>query len=588
MLDKRNPFNSQVFHFRLNILNFFVILLFIFLLANVFIITIFKGNENFEKSENNFLRRRHIEPPRGIIFDRNKKPLALNRYTYSVQLTKYKIPLNILLKSIKEVSHILNKDINVSLSQIKSKPRWEAITLLKGLKFDEVLLIYERIHQLSGISVEENYERFYPYKESLAFVLGFMGAINQRETEEYLQKGYSRNSYIGRTGVEYQYEKILRGAKGEDIIINDAKGRKIEVYDSIQPIPGENIELTLDIDMQNIAMSGLSSFKGAAVALNPQNGEIYVMASNPSFDPNNLKQGGYFLNKAIREYYAPGSTFKPITSLAGLEYGMHSDENIFCDSYFYLKGRKDPFRCDFKAGHGFLDLKQALKYSCNIYFYTIANRVGADALINKASLFGFGNKTGIDLPGERMGFLPPIDKNSLFRGEVVMLGIGQGRLSVTPIQVLRFYSALANGGYLIKPHLFFNAEINNYTSEEKRIFVNNINTNYSEKEKLFINKEFLDVVRDGLFMVVNEKGGTGFKVGFKSEWRVAGKTGTAQNWRGKEPDAWFACWAPFENPQIAVAVVLENVGHGAEFAAPIARDIIAKYFEKVEQKNFIN
>lgn len=576
MQNRKNPFHAKFFSKRLKVVSVLIYLALAVFMVQVSLITLVKGEENFEKSENNFLRKRDIEPPRGVIFDRNMKPVALNRHTYNIIVTRYKIPLNSLVKSVKEVSKILKKEIKVSINQIKAKPRWQGVAIIKGLSFDEALPIYERLHLLPGISVEDSYERYYPYGSVMSHVLGYVSLISVKQLEEYQEKGYTPYSYIGKMGIERQYESLLHGENGEDITVNDARGRKIEVIDSVQPKPGENLELTIDLDLQMMAVESLGALKGAVIAANPQTGEILALHSFPAFDPNNPSdKNNYFLNKAIRENYAPGSTFKPISAFAWLESGMSADEKVFCDSYFYIKGKKEPFRCDFRAGHGSLDLEEALKFSCNIYFYTIANKIGVGKIIDVAGRFGLGKKTGIDIPFERSGFLPTGGGDSLFRGEIVMLGIGQGKISVTPLQILNVYCALGNGGRLISPHVLKKHAVALDSST-----ADNAPAEFNAGEVVNINSNNLAAVRDGLYRVVHEVGGTGYRVGFKPEWDVAGKTGTAQNWRNKTPDAWFACWSPFYNPEIAVVAVIENAGHGAEYAAPITANIIAKYYEK--------
>jgi len=464
------------------------------------------------------------------------------------------------------------------------QPSWKPILLMKGLKLDEVTPIFERMHQFQGISIEEDYERYYPYGTATAHISGFVGLIDKGEQKEYLSKGYLRTSYVGKAGIEGQYEDLLYGKKGLEILVRDAKGRKKELVENIPPKPGKNILLTLNLDLQLAAEKSLGERKGAVVVANPDTGEILALVSYPSFEPSQpSKKENIFLNRAIAEYYSPGSTFKPLTAITALENGYSPALKIFCDSYFYLKGRDKPFRCDFTAGHGSLDLEEGLKFSCNIYFYTLANKLGGNKLLSQASRFGFGEKTGIDLPGEKSGFIPLNDSKSLFRGEVVMLGIGQGRISITPIQMLKVYCAIANGGKCITPHLFLDLDetrIDEAESDNKSELKKEIQRNLNSEVDLNIEQNVLKIVRRGLYRVVNEEGGTAYRVGFDPKWRVAGKTGTAQNWRGELPDAWFACWAPFDNPKIAIVAIVENAGHGADIAAPIAKDILQKFFEK--------
>ncbi|MCX8035781.1 MAG: penicillin-binding transpeptidase domain-containing protein [Candidatus Sumerlaeia bacterium] len=562
-------------------------------LANLGII---HGESYAQFSENNFLRKRTVDAPRGIIHDRNGAFLAYNRATYEVSMSPGNLPAHVIQTSLERVGHILNSDFSEHLSAVvKLRPRWNSRVLVRRLTLDQATMILEQRFALPGVSVEPRFERYYPWGSTLCHVLGHVGKITkamwERRDRYYQEAGYEMDDDLGVVGLEAAFEEALRGQKGLEHVWETGRGRVLNSQLLEAPVPGHRLYLTIDLEFQRLAESLLLGQAGVILAINPQNGEILAWASSPTFDLNrpaavDNPTSKPLLNRAIQEYYHPGSAFKVFTALAALEQGWPLERSVNCAHNFFLPSWSKPFRC--LGWHGPLSFTQGFQFSCNVFFYTMADFVyrsdPQDAgyqLVRTAQRFGLGEPTGLlaaegmrRVPGleERSGRLPDLTSLRRERGSLLHLAIGQGRIDVTPLQMLLAYSALANGGELLVPHLVREVR----TDQNELIF----RAVKQVRRSLALVPEHRRAIIEGLLAVVNERGGTAANAGFLPEWRAAGKTSTAEIGDTGEPDAWFIGFAPAEKPQLAVVVLIERGGHGGKVAAPLAAKMMAHYFAR--------
>jgi penicillin-binding protein 2 len=457
---------------------------------------------------------------------------------------------------------------------------------------------------LPGVVVDVMPVREYIFGEKMAHILGYVGEISRSELERDVSGDYKPGDVVGKYGIEKYMGKHLKGESGGEQVEVDAAGRELNVLGKIDPVPGYNVVLTIDSYLQNIAWNALEGKTGSIIVMDPRDSSVLVMVSRPSFDPNLFNRGismdnwGKLLNnplhpmenRAISGQYPPGSTYKLIVAAAALEEGLITPEtSLFCGGTFKLGNRI--FRDWKKGGHGQISLHRAIVESCDVYFYNLGKLVGVTELAEYARGFGFGAKTRLGFPGEKRGLIPTKEwKLNNFGepwqiGETICLSIGQGFILVTPIQLLNAYCALANGGTLYIPKIVKRIE----TAEGQ--FVKEFDPVI--KSHIPVSKKNIEVLKQALWGVVNEKGGTGQALKRK-ERDVCGKTGTAQVIGLPQEDngvreektqynlkdhALFVCFAPYKNPEVAVIVVVEHGGHGGSAAAPIARKVIDGYFE---------
>ncbi|MBI5057895.1 MAG: penicillin-binding protein 2 [Nitrospirae bacterium] len=548
---------------------------------------VIKGSEYKRLDERNRLRVVDVPAPRGVIYDRNDNPLVKNVMSFDVSIVKEDIPKDyqILLE--------LGKLVGLSAEEIKKRARatanpFEAISLRQNVQFEEVARIEAKKIDFPGLQVEVTSAREYLYGQTASHVLGYLGnpTPKQLSTPEY--SDVPRQEYIGQFGIEKKYDSILRGTPGKKIVEVDALGNVIKFVRIQKPTRGNDIKLTLDINVQAEAEKALEDKSGAVVALKAGTGEVLALVSAPPFNPN-LFVGGInskdwkellndprkpLMNRAISNHFPPGSTFKIITALAALENGTVTESTPFFCGGSTTFGRV--FRCWKDGGHGGVSLHRAIVESCDVYFYEIGKRINIDTIAKYASALGLGRPTGIELDGEAAGLVPSTKwklkarKEKWYQGETLSVAIGQGYLSVTPIQMARMMAAVVNGGKLFKPHLVKNEDLE------------------AEPESVAdINPGNVELVKSGLVGVVYEGGGTG-RAARSDIVSIGGKTGTAQviggAVKGKYlPDefqdhAWFVSFAPQYDPQIAVSVFVEHGGHGGSTAAPIAKRVIETYF----------
>ncbi|MBN1515802.1 hypothetical protein JXA32_04470 [Candidatus Sumerlaeota bacterium] len=568
-----------------------------FLFALAFLFQLYRlcilhGDELFAKSEDNFLKLESIEPQRGLITDRNRQILAFNRSNYRFFIGRFQQSSDELARTTREVGRLLNRDLSEPLERVKHMRRFDVQLIADRVQPSQALPIIERWGALPGLIVRRSNSRQYAYSMAISHALGYTGLLNPTEFERLQDKGYERTDYIGKTGLEREYEAQLRGEKGWRIVARDSRMRVRETVQEQAAKAGDNLMLTIDADLQQEAYELLSGFEhpACAIIMNPQNGEVLALASHFSFDLNDPAQGindsvrKPHWNRAVSETYPPGSTFKAIAASCALRLGWDPERTVFCDSRYYLPNWNTPFRCNAKWGHGEVNLEQALRSSCNEYFYNIgfSQTYGDTHLLDMAREFGLGELTHIDLPEgvERPGKIP---RAYQYNGDRIQTAIGQWHLEVTPLQMITAYCAIGNGGQLVQPHLLKRVE----SRDGEVMLVNNPPASRS----VDVSDRLLRIVRSGLWLVCNDRKGTayrdresesGWKRLFPEEWQAFGKTATATRGFGENQfdDAWFIGLAPLESPKVAAIVVIERGGHGGETAAPLVKHLMAAYFRK--------
>lgn len=580
---------------RILIVAYLIAALFFILAIRFWQLQILQGKEYRRLSEENRLRIVRVAAPRGIIYDRNGVSLVKNSQNYSVSVAPDSIGnLDILM-----LSELLDINADRLYEKIKLQRRtiYESIKLKEGLSLKEIALIEARKSDFPGLTIEVDVSREYLYGSSGAHLVGYLGKLNQSQSRHTEFKDLPPDAFIGQWGIEKLYDKHLRGIPGEKIIEIDALGKELRLLQEISPVKGEDLKLAIDINLQKEAEEAFGERTGALVAIKTDSGEILALVSKPSFDPNmftngiNQKQweglvknpGQPLLNRALQSQYPPGSTFKIITAIAGLETGViDSNTQVTCNGGIaYGKWR---FGCWQKHGHGTVSLHRALVESCDVYFYEVGRRLGIDQLASYARAFGLGTESGLPLVRERTGLIPDTKwklekrKQQWYLGETLNASIGQGYVATTPFQMANLISSVANGGNIYKPSLLI---LNNIPEPIK---------------KLDIKQSNIDKVKSALLGVVNERGGTG-SLASSQLTDISGKTGTSQviglrksskYLPEKHRDhAWFVSFAPYEKPDIAVSVMVEHGGHGGSAAAPIAKRAIEAYL-KSSQKHLVN
>ena len=585
------PSEKKEFRKRLLVITIIISFSFLILLGRFWVLEVIQGEKFSTMAENNSIRLLASRAPRGIIYDRKGKVLAKSRPSFSVTIYPWNLSQKDLTKTIKEISPIIRiKEERIYQTIEGSQRPFSSILLKEDIDLKTATKILERKLSLAGVDLQVQPLRYYPDGELLASVLGHLGEIDKGQLKVLRGKGYRLGDRIGQDGLERVYDEYLRGEDGGWQIRVNNRGQRMEVMGYKEPLPGNDIVLTINRELQRVAWNSLEGRPGAIVALDPNNGEILSLVSSPAYNPNlfagslseeewlSLKEDLLhpLTNRAIQGQYAPGSIFKVITTIAALERGIASrDKKFSCSGAFPFKDRV--FRCWKEEGHGTLNLEEAIIHSCDVYFYQLGLETGVDNIVDFSKRFGLEKASGIDLFEEEKGLLPHRRwrENSLsrewFEGDTVNLSIGQGYLLVTPLQMANLISAVASRGKLYRPYL-----VKRILSPEGEI-IKEMRPHLIKEVRL--EKENLDLLRESLSSVVNELG-TGWRAKIKGI-EVAGKTGTAENPLG-EDHAWFIGFAPYREPKIALAILVEHGGMGGEVAAPIAKKIFEAYF--AEQK----
>ncbi|HEB36400.1 hypothetical protein LCGC14_0615040 [marine sediment metagenome] len=581
----------------------FIQVLSVFLLLNFWKIQVLDHKKYWEKSEANRTRKIVLLAQRGLIKDRGGTILADNKASFKVSIIRENC--EDYDKSCRKISRLLMIEEDVLKERIKryeSFPVFKPIVIKENLSFEEVAVIEARKLEFPELFLQAEPKRFYPFGNLAAHALGYIQELSGEEIKNGLYKQRRLGDLIGKTGVEKVYESTLVGTDGESLEIVDSMGRSKGEIAKREPEKGQNIILTLDYALQEKAEEVLEGREGAVVMMDPQTGEILALASYPTFDPNKfidrftpeewldlINSSEFPLeNRTVRGQYAPGSIFKLVIDLGALELGLVDEETVFtCKGEIEIYN--EPFKCWIEKGHGEMNLIQGIRNSCNIYHYQVAKKMGIDEISRYAKMLGFGARTGIDLPGEKAGLVPnpqwkrEVRKERWQPGETISVGIGQGPLMVTPLQVALYTSIIANRGRKVTPHL-----LNSQSLAGKRLF--------SEKDAVDIELSTFETVIQGMWEVVN-KGGTGWAANVKG-FDICGKTGSTQlvsTEKDKEKKveeeeeeeeakthSWFTGFAPRDNPKIVVTVIIEYGGMGGATAAPIARKLFNSYRRKYD------
>lgn len=581
-----NVFGSQI---RGRILKYTIIGFTVLVIFQLFKMQLLENYFYQEKSLENSVKKEMIPAPRGVFYDRNFKVIVSNKPAFTIEIlpSEYDLSYNQLVENVLQVKegHIKNL-----LEQNKGYSPYVPVKIKRNTDFAFIAWLQENKEKLNGIDYEVELQRDYSFGIKGSHFFGYTKEVPAEQYKQ-LKSIYDLGDYIGFSGLEKTYEDLLRGEKGYTLTLVDSRQRTIGRYregvEDKAPRKGNDLILGIDAETQLLAEKLFEEKTGALVALEPSTGEIIAFVSSPQYDLSkfaSVTSAQYWdslrtdeskpiFNRATQSIYPPGSTFKMLAAIAALDAGIiNTNYTVNCTGGFQYGDRY--FKC--LHVHGRVNVVDAIKESCNTFFYELILKIGLERWAKYAREFGFGRKSGVDIPGEISGILPDSSYYDRVYGEgkwtkgfLVSLGIGQGELSATPLQLAKYTALIGNNGRSVQPH-FVRAYIDKNTSEV-------IPLNY-EEIKLDISQEALDIVKEGMFKVVNEPGGTATMVKLP-DIEISGKTGTAQNPHG-EDHALFVAYAPSENPQIAVAVVVENVGYGSTHAAPIAREIIKTYLQK--------
>ena len=573
-------------------------------------------NEFFvEKAHGNRINIRATLPPRGIIYDRNGRILAENKTAFQLELIPEQVKdIDDSLMRLSNLGLIDNESINSIKTEIKKSQQFKPVTIRTSLTDSDIAEFAVNMPNFSGINLQPRLIRNYPYSEATSHVVGYLGAVSKNDLIKLNRSSYDPNEKIGKTGSELFNEDHLHGVPGFNQFIANARGREIPIktesifLEKKLPEPGSNIYLTVDLELQRLATELLGGRKGAVVAIDPNNGEILSLVSSPTFNPNifsntlttdqfnelQSNEDQPLFNRAVLGTYSPGSTIKPILGLAALEIGATNlTRRHVCKGYYSLPGNSHRYRDWLHTGHGSINLHAAISQSCDVYFYEISNEIGIDRMHQYLDAFGLGQKTNIELTGERIGLIPSTKwKQNMFRreedkiwypGETVIASIGQGYMLATPLQLANATAALATRGKRFQAKLILATE--NPINKEKK-YKNSTQLNDIE----ISNQKYWEEVVSSMHNVM-QGNGTAQNAGLDAPYRMAGKSGTVQVISvGQEEEydetlleerfldhALFVAFAPLENPKIAVSVIIENGQSGSRVAAPIARAIMDKY-----------
>lgn len=612
-MKKRVEFKNhqrEIFYFQLRLVVGigFVSVLLAILLLRFFYLQVVRHNYYQTLSEGNRIAVVPIVPNRGLILDRNGVVLARNYSGYTLEINQNKTAdIEATINNLSTLVAITNKDRKRFNKLRAESHNFETLVIRNRLSDEEIARFAAQQYRFPGVEIKARLFRDYPFGERTSHLIGYIGRINDTEVsqleESDLAANYRGSDYIGKTGLEQSYESDLHGTTGIEQVEVDAGGRAVRMISNTAPVSGNTLILSIDAKLQEIAQNSFGDYRGALVAIDPNNGEVLAFVSKPGYDPNPFIDGidtqswddlnnspdVPLNNRALRGQYPPGSTIKPFMALTALNFHIRKPEQTINDAgVYYLPGSSRQYR-DWKAGgHGSVNMFKAIQMSCDTYFYGLANDMGIDNISDFLSRFGFGKQTGIDMEGETSGLLPSQEwkmkryQQIWYPGDTVSVGIGQGYSLVTPLQLAFATATLANNGVAYQPHLV--KEVQSPRSSENRFIA---------KDPLYdlnINPKDLDLVRRAM-VAVTQPGGTAVYASLGAPYQIAGKTGTAQVVAMKQGEkydvkkvderlrdhAWFIAYAPADKPRIAMAVLVENGGHGGGTAAPIARKVLDYY-----------
>ena len=608
----RNEWLEQyLFRTRALVVGVIALLLFLVVAGRLVYLQVINYSHFATLAEGNRLRAEPVEAPRGLIFDRNGVPLAENKPSYELDVVPEQVPdLKATLDALGKVVQIRPGDLKRFNELLKNKHPFQPLPLRTGLSDDEIARFASERQDFPGVDISATLERFYPQGDLTGAVVGYTGLVSPEELQELDPNQYISTSKIGKTGVEAAYEKLLHGSVGVRQMETTAEGRPVRPVGYTPPVPGSDLYLSIDIKLQQAAVKALGENYGAVVAIDPSNGEVLALVSKPGFDPNQFVGGieadeyealqtdpsQPLFNRALRGQYPPGSTVKPFLGLAALNYGVVTPfSSLQCPGYFYLPGNPNPYRDWRKGGHGETNLTKAIAQSCDVYFYTVALKLGIDKVHDYLTQFGLGEPPDVDLVGALSGVIPsPEWKRKTMRkpwylGETVITGIGQGYMLVTPLQLASATATLAMHGQRFAPHVLHSEgdPLSGVISDTAAQSLPTVQNAYPNAWDIVINA----------MSKVTQPGGTAALAfsGSGNKYPIAGKTGTAQvhakrlGVMGEEDEsdlpkefrdhAWFIAFAPATAPRIAIAVLVEHGGGGGAVAAPVARQVMDAYLQ---------
>ena len=598
------------FRMRLSAAGVFVLICFGLLLARFLWLQVVRHTDYAAQAEENRISVVPVVPNRGLILDRNGAVLARNFSAYTLEITPSKIKgeLETVIDELSTLVEIQPKDRKRFRKQLEESKNFESSPIRTRLTDDEVARFTAQRYRFPGVEIQARLFRQYPLGQVASHVIGYIGRVSQKDAEKIDAMedaaNYYGTEYIGKEGLEKSYEKYLHGTTGYEEVEVSAGGRAVRTLSRTPALPGNNLILSIDIELQKIIEEAFGDRRGALVAIEPATGDILAYVSMPTFDPNLFVDGidaqswdelntsidKPLVNRPLSGSYPPGSTYKPFMALAALELGKRTpNTTVFDPGFFWFGNHK--FRDDKEGGHGTVDMYKSIVQSCDTYYYMLANDLGVDAIHDFMKPFGFGQITGIDLENERRGLLPSTawkrnaykkpEQRKWYAGETISLGIGQGYNSFTPLQLAHAVATLANNGVVMKPHLV--KIIENGVTKDRTFTVP------KESYRINLKQENIDIIKHAMVGVAKE--GTSARAFANAEYVSAGKTGTAQVVGIKKNEKYdakkvaermrdhslYTAFAPADNPKIAIAIIVENGGFGAEAAAPIVRKALDYY-----------
>lgn len=583
--DSRHPLHedSRFAAGKITAFQYATLAIFLFLIGGFWKLQLLNAGAYDERAIENSIKSLPIPAPRGRILDRDGRIIVENRSSFTLWLARE----NLNESHLAPIAAGLGLDpgeLTARVRRLRSQPKYVPVKIKDELTPADLAFVDSHRDFFPEMEVARNQSRVYPGNSLLAHVIGYTGEISDQELDEAEFANYGAGDVIGKFGIERQYNSTLMGVDGARQALVDNRGRVRATLAEKPAVPGKDLQLTIDLDVQSVAELAMEGKKGAVVALDPRSGEVLAMVSRPAFDANNFARDWQrlqhdpdhpLMNRAIQEAQAPGSTFKPIMALAALETGTIDPQfTVNCPGGATYYGHY--YHCHVKGGHGVVSLHRGIVDSCNSYFYAVGDRMGIDRIAFYGDLFGYGRPTGVDLPHEAAGVMPSspwklrTQRERWYAGDTISLSIGQGAIAVTPLQLTRAIAGLAMGGVWYRPHLVQPAQPETPVTHR-------------------FDPEQLSTVIDAMYGVVNEAGGTGVR-GVLPGIDVCGKTGTAQvasadyvRSRGNSADlrdnAWFVGFAPCQSPEIVVTAFFEH-GGGSMVAIPIVRDVMKAWFDK--------
>jgi len=598
---------------RLSVLQYLITIVFSALVVSFWVLQVVEHAKFEEMAENNHQRTLALRAPRGLVFDRDGRVLVENRHSYSISIVReHTTDLNRTVRLLAAVLGVDESYVRDVVDRHRHEPSYRPITIVQDATLAQVAAVTARRldFELPEVRVEEVPTRRYP-DTMAAHLFGYVGEVNDTQVAEH--DNLKSGDIAGQAGIEKVYNALLMGEDGAKRVVVNSVGREIRTLEEDEPTEGKRLQLTIDYDLQKATEDGFKAADeagltkaGAAVVLDPNNGDVLAFASEPAYDPNAFAAGidrtawaslntdslRPLQDRAVQGRYSPGSTFKMAVALAGLEEGVITpDFRVHCNGHANFYGRQ--FACWNTRGHGSIDLRHAIEQSCDVFFYTVANMVGIDKINKWATLLGLGVLSGIDLPNELQGLVPSTEwkrekmHDKWYAGETISVGIGQGAVSVTPVSMAVYMATLANGGTRVTPHLLKAVDEGDGWKPVPPP---------PPQSRIDIDPDKLQAIRDGLWMVVNanESGATGGRARLVG-YDVAGKTGSAQvisnqgriaagrTTKDLRDNAWFVFFAPRDKPEIAGVVFLEHGIHGSN-AAALTRHILDTFFAKKEKR----